>query len=73
MAKKRKGRIINMSSVVGQIGNPGQANYAAAKGGVLGLTMANAKEFGSRKVLLPSLPTSKTFCYIMSPHRLLPP
>ena len=52
MAKKRKGRIINMSSVVGQIGNPGQANYAAAKGGVLGLTMSNAKEFGGRKVTL---------------------
>jgi 3-oxoacyl-[acyl-carrier protein] reductase len=50
MAKQRKGRIINMSSVVGQIGNPGQANYAAAKGGVLGLTMSNAKEFASRKV-----------------------
>jgi len=50
MAKQRKGRIINMASVVGQIGNPGQANYAAAKGGVLGLTMANAKEFAARKV-----------------------
>lgn len=38
MLRARRGRIINMSSVVGQIGNPGQANYAAAKGGVLGLT-----------------------------------
>lgn len=37
-SKKRHGRIINISSVVGQIGNPGQANYAAAKGGVLGMT-----------------------------------
>lgn len=36
MLKKRSGRIINISSVVGQIGNPGQANYAAAKGGVIG-------------------------------------
>jgi 3-oxoacyl-[acyl-carrier protein] reductase len=50
MAKKRKGRIINIASVVGQIGNPGQANYAAAKGGVLGMTRSNAREFASRKV-----------------------
>lgn len=49
-SKKRTGRIINISSVVGQIGNPGQANYAAAKGGVIGMSMANAKEFASRGV-----------------------
>lgn len=49
-SKKRTGRIINVASVVGQIGNPGQANYAAAKGGVLGMAMANAKEFASRGV-----------------------
>jgi len=49
-AKKRTGRIINISSVVGQIGNPGQANYAAAKGGVIALTMSNAKEFSTRGV-----------------------
>jgi 3-oxoacyl-[acyl-carrier protein] reductase len=49
-SKKRTGRIINISSVVGQIGNPGQANYAAAKGGVLGLSMANAKEFCARGI-----------------------
>jgi len=50
MAKKRAGRIINMSSVVGLFGNPGQANYASAKGGVCGLTMSNAKEFAGRGV-----------------------
>jgi 3-oxoacyl-[acyl-carrier protein] reductase len=49
-SKKRSGRIINMSSVVGQIGNPGQANYAAAKGGVIALTKANAKEFATRGI-----------------------
>jgi 3-oxoacyl-[acyl-carrier protein] reductase len=49
-SKKRTGRIINISSVVGQIGNPGQANYAAAKGGVIGLTMSNAKEFAARGI-----------------------
>jgi 3-oxoacyl-[acyl-carrier protein] reductase len=49
-SKKRSGRIINISSVVGQIGNPGQSNYAAAKGGVIGLSMSNAKEFAARGV-----------------------
>eukprot|EP00934_Nitzschia_sp_Nitz4_P005144 Nitzschia sp. Nitz4//scaffold44_size153857//120391//122089//NITZ4_002741-RA/size153857-snap-gene-0.197-mRNA-1//1//CDS//3329552217//5134//frame0 len=49
-SKKRTGRIINIASVVGQIGNPGQANYAAAKGGVIGMSLANAKEFASRGV-----------------------
>jgi 3-oxoacyl-[acyl-carrier protein] reductase len=49
-SKKRTGRIINIASVVGQIGNPGQANYAAAKGGVIGMTKANAKEFASRGI-----------------------
>jgi len=49
-AKKRTGRIINISSVVGQIGNPGQANYAAAKGGVIAMGMSNAKEFAARGI-----------------------
>lgn len=49
-SKKKTGRIINMSSVVGQIGNPGQANYAAAKAGVIGLSMSNAKEFSKRGI-----------------------
>ena len=49
-SKKRTGRIVNISSVVGQIGNPGQANYAAAKGGVIGMTYSNAKEFAARGI-----------------------
>jgi len=55
MLKKKTGRIINISSVVGQIGNPGQANYAAAKGGVLGMTKAMAKEFATRGVTVNSV------------------
>lgn len=50
MMQQKRGRIINIASVVGQIGNPGQANYAAAKGGVIGMTRALAKEFGGRGV-----------------------
>merc|ERR1719253_1715795 len=50
MLKKRAGRIINIASVVGKIGNPGQANYAAAKGGVISMTMSMAKEFAPRGV-----------------------
>ena len=50
MTRKRWGRIINISSVVGKIGNPGQANYCAAKAGVHGLTMSNAREFASRNI-----------------------
>jgi 3-oxoacyl-[acyl-carrier protein] reductase len=54
-SKKRTGRIINIASVVGQIGNPGQANYAAAKGGVLGMTKACAKEFSSRGITVNAI------------------
>ena len=52
MLKKRSGRIINIASVAGQMGNPGQANYSAAKAGVIGLTKTLAKEFASRGVLV---------------------
>ena len=48
--KKRTGRIINVASVVGQIGNIGQTNYAAAKGGVIGMTYSTAREFAARGV-----------------------
>ena len=48
--KQKSGRIVNIASVVGKIGNPGQANYAAAKGGVIGMTMAMAKEFANRGI-----------------------
>lgn len=50
MMKARYGRIINISSVVGLHGAPGQANYAASKAGLIGLTMATAKELGSRGI-----------------------
>lgn len=50
MLKQRSGRIINISSVAGQMGNPGQVNYSAAKAGVIGLTKTLAKEFASRGV-----------------------
>jgi 3-oxoacyl-[acyl-carrier protein] reductase len=50
MMKQRYGRIVNITSVVGASGNPGQANYAAAKAGVAGLTRALARELGSRSI-----------------------
>ncbi len=50
MFKKRSGNLVNISSVVGEMGNPGQANYVASKAGVIGLTKTFAKEFGSRGV-----------------------
>lgn len=51
MMKRRWGRIINISSVVGIVGNRGQANYAASKAGLIGLTKSVAKEFASRNIL----------------------
>jgi len=50
MMKQRFGRIVNITSVVGASGNPGQANYAAAKAGVAGMTRALARELGSRNI-----------------------
>ena len=50
MMKQRYGRIINITSVIGALGNPGQANYAAAKAGVAGMTRSLARELGSRGI-----------------------
>jgi 3-oxoacyl-[acyl-carrier protein] reductase len=50
MMRQRSGAIVNLSSVVGLVGNPGQANYAAAKAGLIGLTKSLAKEVGSRGI-----------------------
>ena len=50
MLKARRGRIINITSVVGLVGNPGQANYSAAKAGVIGFTRSTAAEFASRGI-----------------------
>ena len=55
MLKQRSGRIINMSSVVGVTGNAGQANYAASKAGVIGLTKAAARELASRGVTVNAI------------------
>jgi len=52
MMKRRSGRIINIASIVGLIGNKGQANYAASKAGLIALTKTVAKELGSRNILI---------------------
>jgi 3-oxoacyl-[acyl-carrier protein] reductase len=50
MSKQRYGRIINIASVVGQMGNAGQANYCASKAGLIGLTKSNARELAKRSI-----------------------
>ena len=50
MVKQRKGKIVNVSSIIGIIGNAGQANYSASKAGLIGLTKSLAKELGSRNI-----------------------
>ena len=55
MMKARSGRIINMSSAAGRMGNPGQANYAAAKAGLIGLTKTTARELASRGITCNAL------------------
>ena len=55
MMKQKYGRIINISSIVGLIGNPGQANYAASKAGVIGLGKAVAKELASRNITVNTI------------------
>jgi 3-oxoacyl-[acyl-carrier protein] reductase len=55
MMKRRWGRIVNMSSIVGMMGNKGQANYAASKAGLIALTKSVAKELGSRNVLVNAI------------------
>ena len=55
MMKNKYGRIINITSIIGQIGNSGQSNYAASKAGIIGLTRSMAKELGSRNITVNAI------------------
>lgn len=55
MSKQHSGRIINISSVTGVKGNPGQANYCSSKAGIIGLTLSNAKELGRRQITVNAI------------------
>jgi 3-oxoacyl-[acyl-carrier protein] reductase len=55
MMKRRGGRIINVTSIIGLTGNKGQANYAASKAGLIGFTKSVAKEYGSRGILVNAI------------------
>jgi 3-oxoacyl-[acyl-carrier protein] reductase len=66
MMKARHGRIINIASVVGVMGNPGQANYAAAKAGLIGFSKSLAREVGSRNIYSCSLEINSPFRFLLN-------
>jgi 3-oxoacyl-[acyl-carrier protein] reductase len=55
MLRQRSGRIINISSISGLVGNPGQCNYAASKAGLIGFTLSAAREFASRGITVNAI------------------